>query len=306
MIDKEPEGMTAIVVTYNRIGLLKNCIASLLAQTVPLKRIIIVDNASSDGTEAMLSKNQDPRILYVRLTQNTGGAGGFSTGIQRAIDLYDSWLWLMDDDAVPHSNAAEQLVKIAQDQGNIYGSLAICGSDTSWETTLLDQNRVVTMARDIPQVARVRFIPFLGFLIHRELVNKIGLPDAGYFIAADDVEYCIRAHLAGAQIILSGKSHIEHPKTQQRTLYFLGIKLTYLSLSPWKRYYDTRNRLLIAKQYYGIHLFTKAIPGTMLRLAIALITEPNKLYQLRAFFAGFVDGLRGRKGKRHAKWGIDI
>jgi hypothetical protein len=147
-------------------------------------------------------------------------------------------------------------------------------------------------------------LPFLGFLIHRELVGKIGLPDAGFFIAADDVEYCVRARKAGARIIVAGKSHIEHPKSRPYEVRFPGFSLTALELPPWKRYYDTRNRLLIARKHYGVRLFSQTIPGSFVRMAAALVKEPRKLAQLKAFTAGFVDGLLGRKGRRHENWGI--
>lgn len=304
MSNIEISSITAIVVTYNRIELLRKCISALLQQTAPLKRIIIIDNASGDGTEEAFSNIVDSRILYVRLPNNTGGAGGFAAGIQHAVELSDSWLWLMDDDACPCLNAAEELVAVAKNPNNIYGSLAVFGKYTSWTTTLIEQGRATNLANEVPKEAYVESMPFLGFLVHRNLVDKIGLPDADYFIAADDMEYCVRAHRAGARIVLAGNSHIEHPRTQQQIINVLGVNITYLSLPPWKRYYDTRNRLLIARKYYGIQLFTKAIPGTLVRLVAALLREPKKLAQLRAFAAGIFDGLAGLKGKRHIRWGI--
>lgn len=304
MTDTETSGITAIVVTYNRIALLRKCISSLLQQTLPLRRIIIIDNASHDGTKEAFSNIVDQRILYIRLPENTGGAGGFSAGIQHAVKLSDSWFWLMDDDACPYPNAAEELAAVAKNTNNIYGSLAVFEQYTSWTTTLIDQARVVNLVREVPKEAHVESLPFLGFLIHRNLVDKVGLPDVGYFIAADDVEYCTRTRRAGAQIILAGNSRIEHPRTQQQIINVLGVNITYLSLPPWKRYYDTRNRLLIARKYYGMQLFTKAIPGTFVRLGAALLKEPGKLAQLHAFSAGIFDGLAGLKGKRHIYWGI--
>jgi GT2 family glycosyltransferase len=142
-------------------------------------------------------------------------------------------------------------------------------------------------------------------MIHRELVETIGLPDAGYFIAADDIEYCIRAERSGAQLIVAGRSQIEHPKSEIYEVRLPGRRLICLRLPPWKRYYDTRNRLLIARKYYGIRLLTQTIPGSFVRLLATMLNEPCKGAQLWAFFAGMVDGLLGIKGRRHTKWGID-
>ena len=215
------------------------------------------------------------------------------------------WVWMMDDDAEPHPEALEQLMRVATDPSHVYGSLAVCGDETSWLTTVLNPPLgEVERPEDVPEHAEVQSLPFLGFLIHRDLVARIGLPDTGYFIAADDVEYCVRAQHAGAKIIMAGRSRIEHPKSRPYKVKVLGRTLTCLALPPWKRYYDTRNRLLIARKHYGIKLFTQTIPGSLVRLLASLWQEPDRPAQLRAFCAGFWDGLWGIKGKRHEKWGI--
>lgn len=302
-----PTGIAAVVVTYNRQSLLKECVAALQAQTRLPSVIYIIDNASTDGTREYLDAvaNERPNLIYaIHLAENTGGAGGFSTGLHMAVDMGAEWTWMMDDDARPHPTALEELLKIADSVGNIYGSLAVNGINTSWSTTLLDDGKVVQLAKDVPAAAHVGFIPLLGFLIHRSLVAKIGYPDAGFFIAADDVEYCVRARHAGANIIITCNSRIEHPRTQLTEFNLFGARVAYLSLPPWKRYYDTRNRLLIARKYYGIRLLTQTVPGSFVRLFAALMYEPRKLAQLWAFCAGMFDGLLGIKGRRHTKWGI--
>lgn len=303
-----PRKITAVVVTYNRLPLLKACIAALLGQTLSLTRILIVDNASEDGTKVWLSALANKHlnlVSVISLGNNIGGAGGFSDGLNRAVQSGADWTWMMDDDAAPHPAALAELIQVATSPENIYGSLAINGDETSWPMTLIgNPPRTTSLVADVPTQAEVRMLPFLGFLIHRELVARIGLPDPGFFIAADDVEYCVRAQKAGARIFVAGKSHIEHPKSRPYEVKLPGCALTALELPPWKRYYDTRNRILIARKYYGARLFTQTIPGSLVRMFAALIREPRKLAQLRAFSAGFIDGLLGRKGRRHEKWGI--
>jgi len=305
---KEPI-ITAIVVTYNRERLLRTCVAALQAQTFPLRNIIIVNNASTDGTVTYLSgltASDSDHIATLNLTENSGGAGGFSIGMNHAIKSGSDWIWMMDDDAEPRPDALAELMRIADNPNNVYGSLATNGNETSWMITMLGNPPKTTGAiSDVPIAAKVQMLPFLGFMIHRKLVAKIGLPDAGFFIAADDVEYCIRAQRVGAQIIVAGKSHIKHPKSRPYQIRLLGVTLTCLELPPWKRYYDTRNRLLIARKHYGLRLLTQTIPGSFVRLFATLVKEPRKATQLKAFFAGFVDGILGIKGKRHETWGIN-
>jgi len=305
---RESACIFAIVVTYNRRTLLERCIAALQIQTRLPTRILIIDNASSDDThDWMLSSGLTEKelIIYVRMKENLGGAGGFAEGMKRSFELGAEWIWMMDDDAVPHHDALEKLLEVAIIENNIYGSLAVNGADTAWVTTLLEQGGTVVDRVDlVPDLSRVKFVPFLGFMAHRNLVGRIGFPNVGFFIAADDVEYCLRAEQAGVRIFIVGKSQIEHPKSLSYVAQIPGRKLICLELPPWKRYYDTRNRLLIARKYYGYRLWTQTVPGSFVRLIAALIYEPRKFAQLRAFVAGMIDGLLGRIGKRHTHWGI--
>lgn len=298
----------AVVVTHNRQELLLCCLVALCRQDFPPDMIIVVDNASTDDTSTAMmdyAKHAGMQVEYVRLEVNTGGAGGFKHGLQQAMNAGAQWIWLMDDDAEPHPTALAELMMVATNPADVYGSVAAHGEDICWSTTLLEpEKHVVNHLAQIPDRARVQSLPFLGFLIHCDLVRAIGLPDAGFFIAADDIEYCVRAQRMGAQIIIAGKSHIEHPKADVRVWQILGKNISYLSLTPWKRYYDTRNRILIARKYYGFRLLTQTIPGSFVRLFVALRFEPQKLAQLGAFCAGLVDGLLGIKGSRHIWWGI--
>ena len=80
--------VSAVVVTYNRLALLKESIAALEAQTTPIQTLYVVDNASSDDTQEWMEKKvvqQSPlTIAYLRMDQNLGGAAGFE---------YGSWCW---------------------------------------------------------------------------------------------------------------------------------------------------------------------------------------------------------------------
>lgn len=307
MTSEHPGRVCAIVVTYNRAGLLFEALSALEAQVARPDHVFVMDNASTDGSSERVAQRYpqpDNWLTLVSLSENTGGAGGFAAGMQAAMAEDYEWLWMMDDDARPHPDALERLMAIATDSCDIYGSLAVNGSDTSWPITLLDDGRTIHAASAVPVRARVEFTPLLGFLIHRSLAECIGYPEADFFIAADDVEYCLRARRAGADIIIAGQSRIEHPRTVQRAFRLFGTRVVYLSLAPWKRYYDTRNRLLIARKYYGIKLWTQTVPGSCVRLLAALLKEPRKLAQLKAWCCGMIDGLLGIKGKRHEKWGI--
>lgn len=295
-----------IVVTYNRKALLLDCLGALENQTLKPNKVIIVDNASTDGTLDLLRETgflDKPLFELLALTDNTGGAGGFSAGLDYAIKQGADWVWMMDDDARPHLNALEELMKVAKEPQHVYGSLAVNQDNTAWQMALLDGSKITTRLKaDIPSKAQVQMLPFLGFMVHRDLVAQIGLPDAGFFIAADDVEYCVRAQNHGANIYVAGNSQIEHPSSYPYYVSILGHRFTCIAIPPWKRYYDVRNRILIAKKHFGFKLYTQTLPSILVRFIATLTSEPDKLKQVKAYCVAVFDGLLQRKGKRHEHW----
>ena len=104
------ERVCAVIVTYNRKALLKECLEAVLAQTRPPDHVLVVDNASTDGTAEML-REEFPQVEVLRLPENQGGAGGFHEGMKRAYEEGFDWLWLMDDDTIPRPEALEALLE---------------------------------------------------------------------------------------------------------------------------------------------------------------------------------------------------
>lgn len=301
--------IAAIVVTYNRRNLLEKCLEALRNQTVKLHSIVIIDNASTDDTEDWVTNNlldTPTPFIYLNLHENIGGAGGFNAGLSYAQQNNFEWSWIMDDDALPQQDALEQLLKLPLTPNNIYGSLAINGDNTSWPTTITTESgqKTYNRANEIPYMAEANFIPFLGFFIHSNLVKKIGLPDSGFFIAGDDLEYCLRAKSKGSLIFIAGKSKIHHPKANFIKLKIFTKSLDCLCIPPWKIYYNTRNKIFIAKKYYGIKIFSETVPGIFLRMLIGITYTPNKFLQIYATLAGLIDGALNKTGNRHARWKI--
>lgn len=296
-----------MVVTYNRSRLLLACLHALAKQTHRPGHILVVDNASTDGTVDALREAgwmDDATFSLLRLSENTGGAGGFEAGISRALALGANWVWLMDDDALPRSQALEALLDGRPDPYSIYGSVAIQGSKLAWPMQRVDQPgsaRIEDLVHT-PVSCEVRFLPFLGFLISADMIHRIGLPDGSFFLAADDVEYCLRARRAGAAIRLVGTSVIEHPLARLTCLRLGRVRIYNLKLAPWKRYYDVRNRLIVARRHHGRALWYSTIPSTLLRLLLTLLTERERIAQCKAFVGGFIDGLLDKRGRRHEVW----
>ncbi len=305
---KNKETICAVVVTFNRKNLLIECLEALMAQTRQLDNIYIIDNASNDGTSDYLNDNgylNNDKIKYIKLSENLGGAGGFYEGVKRGCEHKFDWIWLMDDDANPKENALEKLMEINPVDTNIYGSVASYYHNGSlklcFPSDVLDtsgKQQMIEFHDDLHNIQMVSSIPFLGFLVNSRLVKKIGFPDPNFFISADDVEYCLRARTNGCKIILVKNSIIFHPASTSYIVHFAGHKFYCLRLAPWRRYYDVRNRIIIARYYYGIELYTKTFPGLIIRLFASIFYEKETFAQIKFFLKGIIDGILEKTGKR--------
>ena len=101
--------MVAVVVTYNRRELLLEALTAVLAQTRAPDTVIVVDNASTDGT-ADVVRSRFPSVRLATAPRNTGGAGGFAYGMALALAGDADLIWLMDDDTVPEPGALRALL----------------------------------------------------------------------------------------------------------------------------------------------------------------------------------------------------
>jgi GT2 family glycosyltransferase len=193
----QPEGsVAAVVVTFNRKELLCECLDALLAQTYPVSRIVLIDNASSDGTAELLAEKgylENEIFDYLRLPVNSGGAGGFHEGVKRAFEAGFDWLWLMDDDVEPVPNALKKMLSHANVSQCIQGCKVFSdGRSEDWERWAnIDESgrRAASQESQTLDYISAQIGCFEGMLIHRQIVSKIGFPDKRFFVGGDDVAY---------------------------------------------------------------------------------------------------------------------
>ena len=113
--------VAAVVVTYNRLPLLRQCLAALAAQTALDLPIFLGDNASTDGIAESVAEMALPNLVYRNTGKNLGGAGGFAYGVREAaLAGYDA-LWLMDDDTLPTPTALEAFLQADRNLQGQYG-----------------------------------------------------------------------------------------------------------------------------------------------------------------------------------------
>jgi GT2 family glycosyltransferase len=192
--------VVAVVVTWNRKALLGEALAALAAQTHGLADVVVVDNASTDGTRELLDTEHGD-LQVVHLEQNTGGAGGFAAGIERALTLDPDLVWLLDDDTVPTVTAAERLVDVwasypGAERPRVLASRVVWtdGRDHPMNTPRPKPGARAAERRAAASVGcvPVRSASFVSVMCDVKVVRQRGLPVADYFLWNDDFEYTTR------------------------------------------------------------------------------------------------------------------
>lgn len=254
----------AVVVTFNRKHLLLRTLNALNNQSVKLDKIILVDNASTDGTSELLREQgflAQTNLEYVQFTENTGGAGGFYTGVKAGFEQDFDWLWLMDDDGYPADDCLESLLKY-QDEFDFYGPLVLSDEDKhtlSFPITLPQNKKIMRHYTQLGgyydlqnNVMEDVLIPFNGVLLKKTLIEKIGFPDSRFFIWGDDMEYTKRAKTVGAKIATLFDVVFYHPTAPNLgTPMFFGKMQFNDTDSMIKLYCLCRNNTYNLKKYHS-------------------------------------------------------
>lgn len=213
---KKHEQIAAIVVTYNRKELLMQCLLHLLAQEGAECDILVVDNASTDGTCESVAALRQERIRYRNTGENLGGAGGFSFGVRWAMEAGYEYLWLMDDDTLPHPDALRQLWSAHCRLNGRYGFLAGAVLWKDGTPCRMNLPKVTADCReDLDKLDEgllaVSQATFVSLFVPAAVVEKAGLPIRQFFIWGDDVEFTRRiAVRLGYRCYLAGRSRVTH------------------------------------------------------------------------------------------------
>lgn len=217
------KAVAAIVVTYNRLHYLKDCLDSIRNQIYTDFDIVVVNNGSTDGTEEFLASQSDLIVIH---QENLGGAGGFFSGLKYAVQKGYHYCWLMDDDVICESNALEELIRayhIKKDIG--YVCSKVNGIDgCPMNTPVIDMKPAENGYANYLELSennmiKVSMSTFVSILIGTNIIRKVGLPYKEYFIWGDDIEYTNRiSNLYDCYIAY--KSKVIHKRADQRKLSF--------------------------------------------------------------------------------------
>lgn len=253
--------INCVVVTYNRVELLKENIEALKGQTYPLDKIFIIDNHSTDGTGDYLKQFAgDKQMEIITLPENIGGAGGFSRGMKEAVLDGGDWVWVMDDDTIPTPTALEELVKGTTVTDNVG---YVC-SKAVWTDGMVHKMNIPVFSNayrskmflpmnyytNIADVFLVQSASFVSLLVSAEAIREVGLPISEFFIWGDDTHFTSLVFKKGYTCLYADKSIVVH-KTDTN---YLSELTTAPAGAAWKFYYGTRNNAYLRRIKKGNYL----------------------------------------------------
>ena len=321
----DPRRVTVVGVSWESASVLPGCLESLAAQSLAPEAIVVVDNASTDGTEEAVAAS-GVEVAYVRLARNGGGAEGFHYGVKHALAAAEdgaaapadggadprgagadgaTWLWLMDDDCEPLPECLERLLasRAAADPG----TSVVCPTVVSGQDALLPLNRLKRARRFVrsPLVPaaydadeeRIDTASFVGPLIRSGAARTAGLPERRVFIRFDDIEYIDRLGKLG-QVVNVAAATIRHKEpVPLDDVSLRGTQRLYLTRRPfsgqWKHLYGIRN-LIWAGRRHGWMTRANALGLAAQNVGLFLVLGERRLRLARLAALYAADGLRGR------------
>ena len=303
------EQIVAVVVTYNRLHLLKKTLAGLEAGSLRPQTVVIVDNASSDGTGDYLAQLETPLNLdLVTLSKNLGGAGGFTVGIDRALARHQADLvWVMDDDTEPTESTLLEAYRVWASYSPVRAHRpAVVASKVVW-TDGRDHpmNTMRTMfAAGAQRQARaqslgarpIRSASFVSILMDGAAMRATDLPLADFFIWNDDFEYTTRLIQHSQGLATDRSVALHHTQTFGTT-----------DASPGPRFYnDVRNKLWVFCGRRTLNPLEKVLyGGSTARLWVStLLRTPDKRTYLTYFIEGLRDALKGWRPNEEVLAGV--
>ena len=304
--------ISVVLVTHNRLECLKVALKRYEEQTILPSHIVVVDNASTDTTREYLdawTRQQDGKFVReaIHCEKNLGGSGGFCVGMERVVQTDCNFVFLADDDAYAQEDMFEELIRFYEARKDKQQIMALC-------TAVLNHGKIDCVHRrrikrnalyieEYPvssQEYESAFFPvdelsFVGAMIKKEAIKKIGFPNKEFFIQYDDTEYSLRLREIGViYCVVRSKMHHDTIDSQKIT---------------WKNYYSLRNKMLAIKIHYPRRYFYTAVLMAYIKRCslLARLLKKRTPAQAKMYRTAISDAMHGRLGMHEVyRPGVDI
>ena len=289
-----------VVLAYNAVDLTLACIESLRRQDYPHLDILVVDNASSDGTAGILAE-RFPDVGVLALSENLGYAGGNNLGMRHALQQGADLLFLVNNDTRFESNCVSKLVAemiVAPHCGVVgpmvytwdgWSTISSAGGEVDWRHA--DAINVGAGEVDTGQYGArsVDFINGCAIMVSREAVERVGLIDERFFMYWEETDWCRRIAAAGFDVRFQPAARMQHK-----------APLAWEGQSALALYYAGRNRML----FFARHAKGTGKAVALARVAKGLVSgtirnrRTGNQAAARAARAALTDALMARWGKQ--------
>jgi GT2 family glycosyltransferase len=302
----------AYVHTFNDAEVIDGTIRALCEQTYPIPEILLVDNASTDGT---LDRTYPSKVTIIKNNQNLGTSGAVAAGMEYALVHGYSWIYILDADSRPEANAVENLVRCFR---NLSPELQ---ASTWWLSSFLKEaesgdvhHGCVFTPRGIEMLDPPREPPhyrchsnmWSGSLYRLDAVRDVGLPDPNYVLDGADMIYGYEGMIRGYTGFLDQSSVVIHNLYPTETLHLRRFVTRFVKVfysPPIRSYYMWRNGIYFWLYKYQEKNSTKIIISYFflyfkwLIKVLLFIKAPRQI--LCACLRGMWDGLHARLENRY-------
>lgn len=240
------EPLTSIViVNWNGGKYLNDCITSLENQIYQNYEIILVDNASSDGSVEFVER-QFPKVHVIKNKENVGFAEGNNVGIRNS---KGEIIALFNPDAVADKNWLSNLISILQSSDKIgaaMGKMYYLGDQYGKDQVFCTWPKISTITampynfHDNEPVSKVDYLSGAAMVVKKSVIEKIGLLDSDYFLYFEETDWCARMIRAGYDLLYSPYAIVWH------------VVSATISESDKKIYFMERSRIRFAIKNFDI------------------------------------------------------
>lgn len=289
--EMKAHSVCAIIVTYHPSSRMLENIPKAAAQA---QGLVVVDNGSNpDELNLLRAKSQTLGFDLIEEGENLGLAEALNQGVRWARSEGYPWVILFDQDSTITDGFIDQMFSAWQvhPERERVGSVhpKYVDPDTGVESR-------VRRASDGGPI----FSLTSGALMPAWIFDKIGWFASEYFIDCVDFEYCLRVRAAGYLIADSRQAvllhHVGHPKK----IGFLGSSFRPTNHSALRRYYMSRNRVVVYRKYFGVFpsWVLQSMYESLRETVKCFLGEQDRARKFRNFLLGTWDGLTGRMGER--------
>jgi GT2 family glycosyltransferase len=282
--------IAAVIVTYNGLDYLKQCMEGVRNQIYRVDQIIVVNNCEKDETADWLS-SQD-HIVSIN-QKNTGGAGGFKMGIKKAYEMKFDWVWCLDHDIILPDECLFNLISskvIKMGKTGFISSVILDSNDNPVPINVPQFENSRNVIKGIHKLDAIPIIcsSFSSVLINLEVVDKVGLPYKDFFIWGDDSEFTLRIYKYGYQGYLITNSIGIHMNCINSSEPFNDLDITDIKFKYGIRNYfyinNLKSKIIYKSNIRGwissFYFYFKIVEGRVLRNGFTGIKELPYIIQL--------------------------